>query len=767
MSVGKDVLRVDALPKARGSARYVDDLRLPGMLHAALVTAPCPHGRLLGMDLDEARAMPGVAAILTAPDVPGENQIGCVFPDQPLLVEDTFRFVGDRLAIVLAETAAQARAAARRVGVRHEALPVVTDPVAALEPGAPLVHPKGNLVTHQVVRKGEPDRVFAQAPVVVEGVFQAPYQEHAYLETNGVLAEPGPDDTVTVHASPQCPWHLQGAVARALGVPLAAVRAVQTTTGGAFGGKEDYPSEPAACAAVAARVTGRPVKLVYDRAEDMARSTKRHRIRVHLRLAASSEGQLQAAHATLHVDAGAYAGLSTIVSERANISAVGPYRIAHAHVDTFVARTNNLFGGAFRGFGHPQVAFAFESLLDELAHRVDLTPAEIRLRNVVGPDDLALSGQPLAGSGPIRRVLEEALARSRYDEIRARAAAHNAASTTTRRGVGIGFILYGVGLHAGGQHLEGSGALVHLQRDGSAQIAIGGTEIGQGATTVCAQMAAEHLGLTIDRVRVVATDTALLPDSGPTVASRTTLLSGNAVVDACRRIAECIAPLAAEALGVPVARVAPGPGVWRDRDTGAEVATQQIAALAWRQKRKLSESGWYAPPPKRWDLATGQGDAYLVYASAAHVAEVEVELRSGEARVTRVTAVHDVGRAIHPRLLEGQIHGGVAQGVGYALMEDLRLKGGVPLNPGFTDYLIPTALDVPEVDVVLIEEPFDQGPFGAKGVGEPALIPAPAAVANAVADALGHRFWKLPLTPERVLAAISPYLSGSYLEPEV
>jgi CO/xanthine dehydrogenase Mo-binding subunit len=758
MSVGTSPVRLDARPKAAGTARYVDDLTLPGLLHVALATAPAPHGRLHELDLAAAKAAPGVVAVLTAADVPGENQIGGVLPDQPLLVDDDFRFVGDRLALVVAATREQAVAGARLVRCRWEPLPLVTDPVAALTPESPLAHPKGNLIAHQVVRKGDVDRAFADAEVVFEGTYQAPYQEHAYLEPNGVVALPDPAGGVTLHVSMQAPWYVQGAVARVLGVPLAAVRVIQATTGGGFGGKEDYPSEPAACAAVAAVRLGRPVKLIFDRTEDITRSTKRHRIRTHLRVAARNDGTLLGVEATLHVDAGAYTGLSTIVAERANISAVGPYRIENARVDTYVVRTNNLFGGAYRGFGHPQVAFAFESMLDELAARLGLDPADLRLKNAVGPDDTALAGQPLAGSGPLRRVLEEALAASDFKARRAAFDALNRAPGPTRHGIGLGFILYGVGLHAGGQHLEGSGALVQLLRDGSALVAIGGTELGQGSSMVCAQIAAELLAVPMDRVRLVPTDTALLPDSGPTVASRTTLLSGNAVRDAATRLRERLVPIAAELLAVHPERVISAPGVWRDPDSGREVGTPEVAALAWRRKLKLAESGWWAPPPKRWDAARGQGDAYLVYAAAAHVAEVEVDLASGETRATKITAVHDVGRALHPAMLHGQIYGGVAQGVGYALMEDLQLKDGVPLNANFTDYLIPTALDVPEVQVVLIEEPFKDGPFGAKGVGEPSLIPCPAAVANAVSHAVGVPFHELPLTPERVLAATSKYL---------
>ena len=758
MSLGVSVRRVDAADKARGTALYVDDLRLSGLLHAVLVTAPVPRGRLEALHLEEARAMPGVHAVLTARDVPGQNQIGCVFPDQPLMVEDEFRFLGDRLAVVVAETRAQALAAAARVEVDYEALPVVCDAEEALADGAPVLHPDGNLVIHQLVRTGDADAALAEAEHRFEATYAAPYQEHAYMEPQGVVAIPGPGDELCLHVSMQCPWYVQAAVARAMGLDLSKVRVVQATTGGGFGGKEDYPNEPAACAAMAARVTGRPVKLVFDRAEDIVRSTKRHRIRIKLAVAATRAGRLQAVHATLFVDAGAYAGLSTVVSERANISAVGPYRVPHARVDTFVVRTNNLLGGAYRGFGHPQVAFAFESMMDELAQELGLAPEEIRRQNAVDRHDPALSGQPLSTSGPIRELLEAAITRSDFARRRAAADAFNRRGGPHRRGVGLGFILYGVGLHAGGQHLEGSGALLHVMQDGSAHLSIGGAEIGQGAYTVTAQIASELLGIPTERFTVALTDTAQVPDSGPTVASRTTLMSGNAVHDAASRLRETLVGVAAELLETTPASVDVTQGAYACRVSGRRATVEEVTRLAWRRKVKLSETGWYAPPPKPWDAKTGQGDAYLVYAAAAHVAEVELDLRSGEAKVARVTAVHDVGRAINPDQVHGQIVGGVSHGIGYAIMEDLQMQGGVPLSPGFTDYLIPTSLDMPEVEVVLMDEHCEAGPFGAKGIGEPSLIPCPAAVANAMSMAAGVRFRELPITPERVLAATSRYM---------
>ncbi|MFH1533002.1 MAG: xanthine dehydrogenase family protein molybdopterin-binding subunit [Pseudomonadota bacterium] len=734
--VGVDVPRVDAYDKVTGRTRYLDDMDFPGCLEAALVIGGVPHGALRGVDATAARGMPGVVAVLTGEDVPGENQVGCVRRDQPLLAVDRVRYVGDRVAIVAAETRDQARAAARAVRVDLEELPAVTDPVAALEDGAVAIHPGGNLAVHQKVRRGDPDAAFAAAPVVLERTFQVNYQEHAYMEPQAVAAVPGVDGSMTIYASLQGPHYIQGAVARVLGVPLSKVRVIQAPTGGAFGGKEDYPSEPAACAAVLAVHTGRPVRLVYDRAMDVLASTKRHRMRMEIGLAAETDGTLRGVRATLHVDAGGYLGLSSVVSERANCSLTGPYRVPSTLVDTLVVYTNNLFGGAFRGFGTPQTTFAMEAMMDLLAEETGVDRVTVRRRNLLAEGEPTITGQPIPPSYPAARTLDALLERSSFQAAVEAAEAFNKTSRWRRRGVGLATSMYGCCLHAGGQHLEGSGALVQVHQDGSINVTIGGAELGQGAYTMAAQIAAETLGAPADAVHVLPTDTARVSDSGPTVASRTTIMSGNAVRNA------------AAALAVEIASAADAAGLATD------ATFRERAAVAWRRKAHLSSSGWYAPPPKPWDIETGQGTAYAVYCFGAHVAEVEVNLLSGETRVLRMVAGHDVGRAIHPTMLKAQAEGGMVQGMGWALSEDLVLVDGRCPSPGLSDYAIPTTMDAPEMDVVLVEEPYPDGPFGAKGIGEPSLITAPAAVASAVRHALGRHLDRLPLTPQTLLEVL-------------
>lgn len=749
--------RVDAVDKVRGMAKYVDDLDFPGLLHCKVVTSAHAHAEVLSIDTSEAAASPGVLAVITAKDIPGENQIGVSTSDQPLMVAvgGKARMMADRIALVAADTLENARAAAKKVKVTYRVLPTVSDVEKALAEDAPAIHEKGNLLAKKQVIKGDMDAGWKAAVTIVEGSYSTGYQEHAYLETNGVIAVPEQDGMLTVHASAQCPFYIQKAVARVLGTDLAAIRCIQATTGGAFGGKEDYPSEPAACAALLATKTGRPVKLIYDRAEDIAWSSKRHPMKIVHKLGFDAEGRLTACDVKLYCDAGAYNGLSAVVAERANATALGPYRVPNVRVDTYVVYTNNLFGGAFRGFGAPQVTFAMEAQLDEAARRMKLSPAEVRRRNLLRVGDATATNQVLPESVGGLETLEAAVARARYEEKLAEYAAFNQKSRHVKKGIGVACCMYGCCLHAGGQFLEGSGSLVHVRADGSVNVAIGGTEIGQGAFTVVAQLAAEELGVPLTSIRVVPVNTDLVPDSGPTVASRTTVMSGNAVLDAAKQLKEKLLQVASEKLDLPREKLVLRDGKVLTAEGGpTRLSFKDLAKYCYERKVNLTAEGWYAPPRKEWNEEMGVGEAYSVYCFATQIAEVTVDLRSGRVKVDHVTAAHDVGKAINPATLEGQVEGGIVQGMGYAIMEELKVVDGKCLNPNFTDYLIPSAVDAPSVDTVLVELPWSRGPYGAKGIGEPSLIPIAAAVANAVSFACDHRFRHIPITPERLLTAM-------------
>ncbi|MBN2358605.1 MAG: xanthine dehydrogenase family protein [Deltaproteobacteria bacterium] len=763
--VGRPGLRVDALAKVDGSARYIDDLRFPDLLYAAVRTSDLPHAEVLRIDVTDAQQVPGVVAVATFRDVPGQNQVGCVRPDQPLLVETRARWVGDRIALIAATDPATAKAAARVVKVDAVPLPGVFDVEQALATGAPAVHTGGNLIEEFCIERGDAELALRQADVVVEHRYLAPWQEHAYLEPQGVIAVPE-RGSMTIYGSMQCPFYVQSAVARLLGLPLSRVRVVQTVTGGAFGGKEDYPSEPACCAALLAHKSGRPVKFVYNREQDIQWSTKRHRMVIQHRLAARRDGTLLGAEIEILVDAGAYCGLTGIVAERANTSSVGPYLVPNVRVRTRTIYTNNPFGGAFRGFGAPQVTLAHEGQLDALAERLGRDPLDLRRQNALRPYAVAAWGEKLAPPVEYLETLAAAERLSGWSALRRQVEAHNRAGGRTRLGLGVGCCMYGSCLHAGGQHLEGSGALLQVHRDGSVSAAIGLTEMGQGAATVVARVAAEVLGVAVDQVEVLPTDTALVPDSGPTVASRTTPMAGHAVANAARQLRAQLLPAATGLLRCRANQVELSGG-WARGPGRKKVAFADVAAAAFQAKAHLAASGWYAPPRKQFDRATGLGQPYSAYAYATQIALCEVDLATGVARVKKFFCAHDVGRAIFPDGVCGQIEGGAVQGMGYALTERLVVRDGRILNANFTDYLIPTIEDAPEVAIALIESGDEggdkgrgtasqaKGPFGAKGIGEPSLIPAPAAVANAVSHALGARLTELPLLPDVIMAEIA------------
>ena len=743
--------RADARAKATGATRFVGDLAMPGMLHAALATAPLASARLTALDTAAARACPDVEAVLTAADIPGENLVGVIFADQPLLVTDRVRMVGDRFALVAARTPEAAWRAARLVRAELEPLPAVHDPVAALDPASPRVHEAGNLIRTFVVRRGK--AIPGRADVTVEAEYQVGGQEHAYLEPQGCLAVPEGRARITIIASCQCPFYVQQAVARVLGLPLAAVRVEQAPTGGGFGGKEDYPSEPAACAALLAWYTGRPVRLILPRELDMQASTKRHAMVVRHRWGAGRDGRLRFAEVETVLDAGAYIGISTVVGERANVSAIGPYDVPAVRVDTRVAYTNNLFGGAFRGFGAPQVTWAAEATMDKLAHRLGLDPLEFRRRNLLDDRRRTLcTGQRLPRPVLARECLDRAAALAGWDEFHGRIGSRGGA---LREGLGIGLALYGCNLHHGGQRLDRASAVVILQPDGSVVVRVGLTEMGQGNLTACRTITAQALGVDPAAVQVWQPDTTAVADSGPTVASRGAHMSGLAILDAVRRLRRKLDPVAAALLGCRTREVELAGGfAGVAGEPARRVAVAKVAAEMAARRIEPIATGWHRTRARRFDPETGTGAPYEFYAVACHVARVAVDAELGLVRVEEVAAAHDVGRALHLDALEGQIHGGVVQGIGWGTTEELKVDRGRLANPSFTDYLIPTAADAPVIKLAIVESDGKGGPYGAKGIGEPSFIPAAAAVRNAICAALGVEIDTLPITPPRIVAAL-------------
>jgi CO/xanthine dehydrogenase Mo-binding subunit len=726
--VGERVRRPDAPDKVKGSALYIEDLSFSGSLWGAVLRSPHPHARIARLDVARARTIPGVRAVLTAKDIPGRNLIPMIQSDWPVLAAEFVRHIGEGVALVAAESRGQVAEALRAIAVEYEPLSALLDMEEAL--GA------GEVMAHWKVRRGQAELAMTRPDlVVVEGTYRTPYQEHAYIEPNGMIGVPDGRGGVVVYGSLQCPFYVQKAVASALGCDLAQARVVQTVTGGGFGGKEDAPSAPGAQVALLARATGRPVRLILSREEDMAVMSKRHPGRVRMRTAATRDGELVAAEVDYLLDGGAYATLSPVVLFRGTVHACGPYRIPNVRVDSRVVRTHKVPCGAFRGFGEPQVVFACESQMDRLAERLGMDPLMLRLKNALGEGDGTITGHRLTGSVGFSDVLDRVAASSDWSRKRAEYARD---AGPVRRGIGLAACYYGVGLGALGKHLNPAGASIVVSGDGSVTVAVGTTEIGQGMITVLSQIAAEALGCPVELVHVVEPDTSRVPDSGPTVASRTTVMSGNAIRDAAAKIRSAMEPVIA--------------------DSG--LSWREAVALCVQRQVGLAAHGWAVPPATTFDLETGQGEAYICYTFSANVVEVAVDTETGETRVLAVHSGHDMGRVINPTTGEGQVEGGVVQGLGYALVEEHVLKDGRILNDQFSTYIIPTPLDVPEIRSILVEHPYAWGPYGAKGLGETPIIAVAPAVTAAIHHAAGVRLDEIPATPERVWAALQGKEAG-------
>lgn len=722
MTVGERLRRPDALEKVKGSALYIEDLDFAGSLFGGVLRSPHAHAQILRLDVTRARSRPGVRAVITAKDIPGKNLIPMIQADWPVLAEEYVRHVGEGVALVAAETREALAEALAAIHVEYASLPALLDMEEALA--------AGEVMAHWKIRRGEA-AVALTSPdlVVVTGTYKTPYQEHAYIETNGVIAMPDGAGGVVVYGSMQCPFYVQKAVASALGLDLNRVRVIQTVTGGGFGGKEDAPSAPAAQAALLARATGRPVRLILSREEDMAVMSKRHPGRIHVKIGATRLGHLIAAEVDTLLDGGAYATLSPVVLFRSAVHACGPYRVPNVKVDARVVRTHKVPCGAFRGGGEPQVVFAFETAMDELAASLQIDPLQLRVMNALVEGDETVTGQRLTSSVGLREVLEKVAISSDWENKREIYARDTGAP---RRGIGVAACYYGVGLGAMGKHLNPAGASLVVSADGSVTVAVGTTEIGQGMITVLAQITAEALGCPVDLVRIVEPDTSRVPDSGPTGASRTTIMSGNAIRDAAAKVRSAMEPVMA--------------------DSG--LSWREAVALCVQKQVGLAAHGWAVPPPTSFDPATGQGDAYICYSFSANVVEVEVDTETGETRVVRVHSGHDIGRIINPTTGEGQVEGGVVQGLGYALVEEHSVKDGRIQNDQFSTYIISTPMDVPEIHSILVEHPFEWGPYGAKGLGEMPIIAVAPAVTAAIHHAVGVRLREIPATPERVWAAL-------------
>ena len=739
--IGDSPPRPDGFAKVSGAARYVDDVSLPGMWHGATLRSPHPHARIRSIRFDPAAAPAGTVCV-TAADLPGPNGIQLLDDGWPILADGFTLHVAEPVALVAAPTRLAARQALAAVAVEYEPLvPVLTLEAAATLP--PLYELR--------LESGDVDAALADAEQVIEGTWRTGHQEHIYIECQGMIARFEDDGTLAVLGSMQCPYYVHKALVHAFGLPDDRVRVRASVVGGGFGGKEDFPSAIAIHAALLARACGRPVKIVYDRHEDIVGTSKRHPAVIRHRTGVSRDGRLLALDAEILMDGGAYKTLSPVVLSRALLHAFGPYRWPSVRLQGKVLRTHTAPNSAFRGFGAPQTQFAIERQMDRIGRALGLDPYEIRARNVVEPGDRLPTGQVLDETTSARLCLEEAERRTGF---RARWRAleeqrERSGDGEPLKGIGLSLYFHGAGFTGNGERKMKSPVTARLLEDGRIEVLTAMTDMGQGCAAVFPQIAAAAGGISSDDVVFAEPDTGDVPDSGPTVASRTTMIVGGLIA---RTVAELRDRVLASVQGDGDLSVSEGWIVGRE----GPVERFRDAAQRYQEKAGPVEVTFHHEPPEwqSFDESTYQGAAYPTYAWGADVVEVEVDPDTLAARPVAVTAVCEVGRAIHPTLCKGQIEGGTLQALGWAFLEEVKLQDGRYLNDRLATYIIPTVKDTPRIDVHLLERGWEGGPFGAKGVGElPMDGGAPAAV-QAVENATGILVEEIPATPERFLRAL-------------
>ncbi len=757
--VGNPATRLDAPQMVAGATRYVGDMREPGMLFTRVLRSTVPHGAITKLDVEPALAVPGVVAVVASEDFVDHGRYGHPFADNHILAWEKVRYVGDAIAAVAAEDERAAEAGLRAIVCEIDELPGVFSIEEALAPDAPLIGPDSNLCVTQIVRNGDPQAVLDECDIVFEESFGTSHQEHAYLETEGALAVPQPDGGVLVYANSQSPFITRDVVALVLGLAAERVRMVQPPVGGAFGGKDDVVSECAAQAAVLALKTGRPVRLILDREESFTASCKRDPMTTRVRVGMGDDGKLRAAQIEAHFDSGAYASTAPYATWRAAVHMAGPYRYEAVDIDAHLVYTNNSYSGAFRGFGNAQAVACIEQAIDEIADNLETDPIEFRLRNCLRSGDYAQAGQFIEDADGLAESLELVRDESDWKRKRAEFPEMNIGSRVTR-GIGVACYFHGCSLGAEGD--DHARVRLRVEADGNMTLATGLTDYGTGSRTVYTMIAAEMLGLDPARISMERPDTAEGVESGPTVASRATILGGNATRVTATRMNRLFIRAAADALGCSEDQVS-RQGEDYMGPAGTMIGFDQVIAHARKVGFELEAEGYWEMPPIKWDFDAGVGEPYHMYSFGAQVVEVSVDTLSGKVDVVGVWAAHDGGQVIFPQGAFGQMYGGIAQGLGYGLMERLDWDRGRIRNVNFDEYLIPTAMDVPEIKATFLNTTSATGPYGAKNLAEPTLLPVAPAIANAVNHASGRRIRHLPATLERVLLGreLTRQMSGS------
>lgn len=728
--IGKPFPRKEGRKKVTGQALYIDDLTFPDMLHGATVRSPAARGRITNISF-EGDIPWDEFTIVTAKDIPGANYVALILNDQPYLAADFVNHPEEPIVLIAHRDKYLVEEARRNVRIEIEAQPAIyslEDSLAKKQ----IIWGENNVFKTFLVDKGDVDSVWSTADFIVEGEYETGAQEQLYIENNGAIAIANPNDGVTVWGSMQCPYYVHKALIKLFDLPEDKIRVIQTETGGGFGGKEEYPSLITGHAALLAWKSGKPVKLIYDRAEDMVATTKRHPSRTHHKTAVTKDGKLLAMEIDFVVDGGAYCTLSPVVLSRGTIHAAGPYVCPNVRIHSRAVATNVPPHGAFRGFGAPQSIFALERHMDKVASTVGLAPEEFRRRNFIHEGETTATSQMIRERVDMNSLLDRALKLSDYHAKRERFARET--SNGKKRGIGFATFMHGAGFTGSGEVYLQSVVSAEATAEGKVRVLAASTEIGQGTNTIFSQIAAEALGLDFESIEIVQPDTGLVPNSGPTVASRTSMVVGKLVESAVTGLKQTLI----------------GSGLLGDgfeKDDFRDACAIYISRFG-----PLKTSATYQPPPNvHWDDDKYQGDAYGAYAWAVYVAEVSFDTLTYEAHVEDFVALQEVGRVLNPVLAAGQIEGGVAQAIGFTLFENVVWKDGRMANNQMTNYIIPTPADIPPIRVYFEENPYAYGPGGAKGIGELPMDGAAPAILNAIEHATGISFTKIPLMPERLM----------------
>ena len=752
--IGTRQIRPDAVDKVTGAAKFTDDLKFPGMLHAAVKRAGIPHGILKHLDIERAASLPGVVAVLTAEDIPGEQNHGLVINDWPALIGigERVRYVGDSVAIVAAKSREIACQAIQKIEAVYESLEVVADPVRAKQADAPQLHENGNMLKHIKVRKGDVTQGFKEADIILEHTFHTQTTDHAFMEPECSIAVPTHDNRMEIYVGSQIPYSDRNQVARTLGWPEERVRVIGQLMGGGFGGKEDIAGQ--IHAALLANKTGRPVKLLWDRHESLLVHPKRHATQIRVKLGAKNDGNLAAVETELFGDTGAYASLGEKVLTRATTHSSGPYDAPHARADCYAMYTNNPPAGAFRGFGVLQSAFAIETMTDLLAERLERDPVDLRRQNALRVGSITNTGQTLRESVGLLECIDKVDAEMRrlaqvdgyLNPFKPKITDENPHIV---RSWGFAVAYKNTGL--GGGAPDKAGAEVELFADGTLEVRTSSAELGQGLVTVLQMIIAEEFSVPAKRVKVLVMDTDLTPDGGPTTASRQTYVTGNAARYAAKTLREAITTTLAERYDQPPEQVRFVEGL--AQVNGHRVSLGEVVEIMRSEGRepKVLYEYW---APKTQPLGTG-GDMHFAFSFAAQAAEVAVNTRTGEVDVLRVIAANDVGKAINPLGLQGQVEGGVVMGIGHALTENFIVDDGIPFTDRLARYRMPNITQTPEITSFIVEALTTEGPYGAKGVGEIVSIPTIPAITNAIYHAIGVRIDRLPVDQALIVAELA------------